>query len=214
MLVTRYALRADVKEGFKEQLSVFLGKVADGYIVAFEDVAGENPHIHAIFTSAKTAKAVRSCFVRECPGHHGNADYSLKSCDDDHAAFIRYICKGKSRDHPPVIWTRQGLEFTEEVIRAAHLAYYVNQDAVIENAKKRKTVETGNVVEQVERICKEKSLKSYQRKEIAEVYLDLFRDARKGINLFAAKAVVNTVCLLLEDPGVQREALASKIADL
>lgn len=213
-IVLRYALRADVVDGFKDQLDKFLSKVATGWIVAYETKEGENPHIHAIFNAAGTLKSIRNHFVRICDKHKGNEMYSLKRCDDDYDAYIRYICKGDAKDKDPVIWTRQGLDYTESVIEAAHRAYYVNQEAVIENARKRKKVETGNMVEQVEKICKERGYKSNDREEIALVYMDLFRDARKGINVFAAKAVVNTVCLLLDNPDCQRRDLARKIADL
>lgn len=210
----RFALRADVRDGFRPQLDSFLAKVADGYIVAHETADGENPHIHAIFTSTKTLKACRSHFARFCPDHKGNQAYSLKECDDDFEAYIRYICKGADRNSPPEIWTHQGLDYSADVIAAAHLAYYVNQDAVKENAAKRRKVEGANIVEQVEQLCKAKGLRAHQREQIAGVYLDLFRDARKGINVFAAKAVVNTVCLLLEGNDCERRSLAIKIAEL
>lgn len=213
-MVRRYALRADVTDSFREKLTKFLSKVAHGFIVAFETKDGENPHIHAIFSSDKTLKSIRNHFTRICDEHKGNEMYSLKQCDDDWEAFIRYICKGESKDKAPTIWMRQGLDYTDLVIKRAHEAYYVNQDAIITNSKRRKKVETGNMVEQVERICKERGYKSYEREEIAQVYMDLYRDARKGINVFAARAVVNTVCLLLEAPECQRKNLAQKIADL
>jgi len=210
----RFALRADVKDGFRPKLDVFLGKCATGFIVAYETADGENPHIHAIFDAEKSLKAVRNLFVRTCDDHKGQKDYSLKVCDDNWEAYIRYICKGINKDSPPVIWTRQGLDYTPEVISAAHKAYYVNQDSVDQDNKKKRKLDGGSVIHQIEAICKEKGYKSYQREDIAGVYLDMFRDARKGINVFAARAVVNTVCLLLDDPDCQRRALASKIADM
>lgn len=210
----QFALRADVTDGFRSQLEAFLTKVADGYIVAYETAEGENPHVHVILTSTRTLKAVRSHFSRFCPDHKGNAMYSLKVCDDDHEAYIRYICKGGGRTVPPTIWSRQGLEFSEESIAAAHLAYYVNQEAVIANAAKRKRVESANIVEQVESICKARGYKGFDRKAIAGVYLDLFRDARKGINIFAAKACVNTVCLLLDGSDCPRGELLIKISEV
>lgn len=214
MATKRFALRADVRDGFRPQLDAFLAKVADGFIVAHETADGENPHVHAIFTSKKTLKNCRNAFARLCPNHTGNAAYSLKCCDDNFEAYIRYICKGADRNTPPEIWTYQGLDYSEASIAAAHLAYYVNQDAVKENAKKRRKVEGANIVEQIEQLCKEKGLRGHQREKIAEVYLDLFRDARKGINVFAAKATVNTVCLLLEGCDGERRSLAYKIAEL
>lgn len=210
----RLALRADVTDGFRAQLDTFLGKVADGFIVAHETADGENPHIHAIISTHKTLKAVRSEFVRCCPSHKGNKMYSLKACDDDFQAYIRYICKGASRDSPPTIWTRLGLDYTDEVIGAAHLAYYVNQAAVVENAKKRKKVESANIVEQLESACKALNLPAHDRKGIAMQYLQLYKDARKGINVFAARACVNTVSLLLDRNEHAHTELATRIAEL
>jgi len=214
--MSRFALRAEVTEGFRSQLDDFLSKVADAYIVAYEDVSGENPHVHCILdcVHGKTEKSVRSHFSRSCPEHKGNKMYSLKKCDDDYEAYIRYICKGKGPDQCPVIWTRQGLLYTDEKIAEAHRMYYVNQGAVIANAKKRRKVESGNIVEQVERLCKARGIKAFQREDVAMVYIDLFRDARKGINVFAARAVVNTVCCLLDDPDCVRKTLAQRISEL
>lgn len=211
--IKRFALRADVTGCLKEKLSRYLGKVANAFIVVCETAEGENEHIHAIFNSEKTLKAVRNEFTRTCDAHKGNKMYSLKECNDDFDAYIRYICKGVDKKTPPDVWYHQGLDYSKESIARAHEMYYVNQDAVKENSKKRKKAE-GNMVEQVERVCKERGYKSYEREMIAEVYMDIYRDARKGINVFAARAVVNTVCLLLDNPECQRKDLARKIADL
>lgn len=213
-LMQRYALRIDVgTEGFREKLSEWLSDRGDAFIVAYEE-AGDNKHVHIILDSRHAIKAVRSSFVRTFPLVTGNKGYSLKRCDDDWAAYIRYICKGVDKDTPPVIWIRQGLHYTDEVIAESHAKYWVNNAAIKENAAKRVKVEGATIVEQLERICKEKKYKAYERKEIALEYMRLFRDARKGINVFAARAVVNTVCLLLENPEVPEQAMAMKIADL
>jgi hypothetical protein len=206
----RYALRADLSDANKATLSKWLTENADGFIVARETVEGENPHIHAILETTKTLKAVRSSFVRAFPHCTGNKGYSLKVCGDDWDAYVRYICKG-TKDVPPVIWSRCGLAYTDEVIKSAWEKYWVNNAAIEENRKKRIKVEKANIVEQIEKICKETG--ETDRKEIARVYIRLFRDARKGINVFAARAVVNTVWCLLGGDSAE-EQLIYKIADL
>lgn len=209
----RYALRVDVADGVREKLSEWLSKRCTAFIVAYEE-AGDNKHVHCIVDSDEPIKALRSSLVRALPMASGNKGYSLKVCNDDWEAYIRYICKGVSRTEPPVIWIRQGLHYTDQVIQDSWRKYWVNNAAIKENAKKRVKVESSNIVEQVEAAAKAAGLKAYERKEVALIYMRLFRDARKGINVFAARACVNTVCLLLENPEVPEQAMALKIAEL
>lgn len=208
-------MRADVYDGFRERFVRWLTTIALGWIVAYEVAGGENRHVHVIFDSESDIKKVRNSFTRTFTECVGNKGYSLKLCDDDFDAYIRYICKGGGKDIPPVIWSRQGLDYTDANIASAHEKYWVNNAAIVENANKRKRVEKDNICEQVEKLAKKASLKAHDRVEVAKIYMRLFRDARKGINVFAARAVVNTVCLLLDDPNACSEnALAMKIADL
>lgn len=211
----KYALRADVFDGFRARFIRWLTVIALGWIVSYEVAGGENCHVHVIFDSESDIKKVRNSFTRAFSECVGNKGYSLKLCDDDFDAYIRYICKGEDKDTPPVIWSRQGLDYTDQAIASAHQKYWVNNESIVENAKKRKRVEKDNICEQVEKQAKKLGLKAHDRVEVAKIYMRLFRDARKGINVFAARAVVNTVCLLLDDPNSCSEtALAMKIADL
>lgn len=208
------AFRADVKDGVREKLSSWLSQNASSFLVVYEDPNG-NPHVHGIIQAdCDNIRGIRQSFTRRFPELVGNSGYSMKLCDDNFDAYIRYICKGVDVDHPPVVWFRQGLDYSEEVVLAAHKKYYVNQAAVKENAEKRAKVDKESIIEQIEKECKRKKIKGYDRVEIAKVYLNLFRDARKGVNLFAAKAVVNTVSMLLEGGDAEKESLARKIAEL
>lgn len=212
----RYALRVDVHDVTKDKLSTWLSANCNGWICAYEEAKDENKHVHLILDSVKTLKAVRSSFVREFPENAGNKGYSLKLCDDDFAAYIRYICKGNSKTEPPVIWSRQGLLYTDEAVQDAWQKYWVNNASLEENRAKRAKVEKESIIDQVERLCKSKGVRSHDRCEIAKCYIRLFRDARKGINVFAARAVINTVSLLLdgEENSSAENLLANKIADL
>lgn len=214
--MAKFALRADVFDGFKARLIKWLGIVALGWIVAYEVATGteENRHVHLILDSDWDIKKIRNSFTRSFKELTGNSGYSLKLCNDDFEAYIRYICKGVDKDTPPVIWSRQGLDYTSSAIEQAHKKYWVNNEALTENGKKRKKVEKENIVEQVEKEAKRLKLKASDRIEVAKVYMRLYRDARKGINIFAARAVVNTVCLLLDDADGSENLLALRIADL
>lgn len=208
--VLRYAIRMDVIDSMRQRVSDWLSANGNGFICV-KEVSGDNHHVHIILDSVKAIKVLRSSLVRSFPECVGNKGYSLKVCDDDYDAYIRYICKGEP-GVPPVVWCKQGLQYTAEHIENAHERYWVNNEALQENARKRVKVEKENIVEQVEKICKKQGLKGFDREGVAKVYIRLFRDARKGINIFAARAVVNTVCCLLDGSG--EDHLAQKIAEL
>lgn len=199
----------DISEDQKDKVIQWINKF-DGYILVRE-VAPSGAHCHAILDAHKDLKSVRNSFTRAFPELIGNKAYSLKECNDDYDAYIRYICKGDSKEIAPVVWGRCGLLYTDAAIAEAHEKYYVNQEAVIENAAKRKKIDKLNLVEELEKACKAKGYTS--RKEISLEYIRRYRDARKGINVFAAKAVVNTVWCLLQGDHAEEE-LAHKIAEL
>ena len=207
------ALRADVPkdEGFKSKFCAWVAKEFDGFIVAFE-IADGNPHVHCILDGQKTEKAVRSSFTRTFPECVGNKAYSLKECNDDHDAYIRYICKGDSETSPPDIWAKCGLLYSADVIEAAHKKFYVNRAAVLEDNKKKAAVEKLSAVQLVEKECKRMGIKGFDREGIARVYLKLWRDARKPINVFAGRAVVNTVSLVLD--GASDDDLVRKLSEI
>jgi hypothetical protein len=210
---TRFALRLDVQPGWNQRVSDWASANANGFIFAYE-VAGEsNHHLHAILDSVLSIKRLRSSLTRAFPECVGNKGYSLKACDDNYDAYIRYICKGEDSSIPPTIWCKQGLLYTAQHIEEAHAKYWVNNESLKENAAKRVKVEKTSIIDQVEALAKAKGLKGHDRVELSRIYLRLFRDARKGINLFAARAVVNTVSLLL-DGDCAEDLLAHKIADV
>lgn len=212
-VLRRYALRVDVKPDLKSKLSEWCSAVGTGFICAFEK-EGDNEHVHLIIDSHKDIKQLRNSFTKKFTECTGNKGYSLKVCGDDFSAYVRYICKGSSSREPPVIWFHQGLDYSAQAIREAHEKYWVNNASLQENSRKRARVEKESIVDQVEREAKAQGLKGMDRVEVAKIYIRLFRDARKGINVFAARAVVNTVCCCLDRGDYAEEALATKIADL
>lgn len=213
LLVKRYAIRVDCVPGLQAKLSKWCSEVGTGFICAYEK-EGDNEHVHLILDSVKDVKQLRNSFTKKFPECTGNKGYSLKVCNDDFAAYIRYICKGASVDVGPVIWFHQGLDYGVCAIAEAHEMYWVNNASLQENSRKRAKVEGSSIVDQVEAEAKRLGYKGTDRVEVARIYIRLFKDARKGINVFAARAVVNTVCCLLDRGDTAQELLAAKIADL
>lgn len=211
--MTQFALRADYKDGDQALLSAWLSAIATVFLVVYEEHDGENPHVHCVFSSDKNLSALRVSFKRKFTDKIGNGGYSLKECDDDVEAYMRYMCKGDSKDNDPVVLIKQGQDYTDEKIKAAHDAYWVNNAALQSNKKKRKLIPNcQTVIEKLEAVCKEKGVRKNDKNAIAAEYIKMMKDARKPINVFAAKAVVNTVVVLLDDSGEAAETLASIIA--
>lgn len=203
-----YALRMDYEEADRQDLSAWLSSAGGAFLCVFETASGENPHVHAVIYSEKKLAALRKSFQRSFPGKNGNGAYSLKICDDDVDAYMRYMCKGASRDDPPVVLFQQGLDYTPELVEAAHGRYWVNADAI--KANKRKRVVCSTIVEELEKLCKDKGVRS--RDAIALEYVRLYKDGRKAINIFHGRGVVNTVAVLLDESGDVAQSLAAQIA--
>jgi len=224
--VSRFALRLDVPADpearlrFKGQVDTWLLQNCKAWILALESHEGENPHAHAILDSSKKIKDLRNTLVyalgfgAKGSRHGGNAAYSLKACTDDPTDYLRYICKGESEAEGPRIWSRQGLEYGEEAIREAHANYWVTNAALKENSAKRRKLAATTTVEALEKLCKQKGYKGFDRVSVANEYISMYCAARKPINLYAARAVVNTVCCLLDLGDQAKASLASRIADI
>lgn len=205
-----YALRLDVDQLDKPTLSEWLSANGTGFLVCYEEAAGENPHVHVVLYTDKKMDALRKSFTRGFPTKTGNGGYSLKKCDDDVDAYMRYLCKGTSPDIGPCVWTAQGLDFTPEKVADAHARYWVNNAALVQNKVKR--VKCATIVEELELLCKRKGVRKGDKEAIALEYIKLYRDGRKGINIFHARSVVNTVACLLDDSGDTERILAAQIA--
>jgi len=212
-MAVSYALRADSNEHLAANLAAWLVAVATCFFVVkeFGGANGENPHVHVYFESDKKLEALRKDFRRKFPDNTGNGGYSLKACDEDIDAYGRYMCKGSDRDTLPDVVCRQGLLYTDQWVKDMHDQYWVNNDSLMKN--KRKRVALGNVVEKLELECKEKQIRWDDRKSIALEYVRMYKGAAKPINVFYARQVVNTVSCLLDDTGKAEEQLADQIAD-
>lgn len=211
--MSQYALRMDYDRTVdRGPLSNWLSANSARFLVVFETAEGENPHVHVILFSEKTLAALRASFKRAFEGKVGNGAYSLKLCSVDFEGYIRYMCKGVNAATGPHVEMRQGLEYTDDAIKAAHGMYWVNNDALL--AARRARAVKMDVVEAIEKECKDKGVRSHDRVEIAKIYIRMKVTAKKGINVFQARSVVNTVSILLDDSGERETELAGEIARL
>lgn len=120
-----FALRCDFDaDADKQRLSDWLSSNADSFLVCFEEVDDENPHIHAIIYSGKNIDALRKSFKRAFEEKRGNGAYSLKACTGDVDDYIAYICKGAQEGAGARVVCSQGLEFSGERVEQAHARYW------------------------------------------------------------------------------------------
>jgi len=210
-----YAFRMDYdRASDKSRLSDWFSANASNFLVTYEEADGENPHVHAIFISDKSIAALRASFKRSFEDKRGNGAYSLKQCTEDPDSFVNYICKGSSEEDGPVVEFAQGFEYGDDRVAAAHEEYWVNNASLKASAKARAATR-GNMVEVVEKLCKEEGVRPYDRKGIARVYIREMKKARKPINIFAARAVVNGVVVALDDDSSgASEDIVSAIANI
>lgn len=206
-----FALRVDQSEGYDDAaMSSWLSANCSNFL-GTEEQEGANLHLHFFLHSQKKLQALRAALKARCSWLVGNGSYSLKPCDDDYEPYINYICKGADEESLPEVKFKQGLEYTEEYIAARHAAYWLKAVELARSSKKRASMSLlGNVVEQVEAVAKQKKLKGHEREDIAKIYINMCISAKKPINSFYAKSVVNTVSCLLE--GDQIDILATEIA--
>lgn len=183
-----YALRMDLGEGVYEKISVWLSRF-ESFFVVREGVS--NPHVHMWLSGDKEYAAVRKDIQRSFAGA-GNGFYSLKRCDSDYVDYYRYMCKGEEQGSLPDVCFRQGLLFTDEWVQEKHDEYWEFNASIV---CARGSAE--NVVSYVEREAKRLKLDGTNREEVARIYVKHYVEKRKGVNVFHARSVVNTVCAIL-----------------
>lgn len=209
-----YALRVDYGASDKQRLSDWLSANCGGYLVCYEEVVDENPHVHVVLYSEKNIDTLRKSFKRAFDDKRGNGAYSLKACDANVDDYIAYICKGVDVDSPPDVILKQGIQFDDEYVEGMHQRYW-DRNAQLVRAAGERAAARGNMVEVVEKLCREQGVRSYERKKIALVYIRQMRAQRKAINIFAARAVVNGVVVALdEEESGATEEIAIAIANI
>jgi len=211
-MIYKFAIRMDIKSdtdvsGFGEWLDSY----ATQYVACRECHEGENVHLHAYAESSSKLSAIRMSFKRKFSLHVGNDGYSMKECDAEVGDYYKYICKGNSESELPEIVLRQGLLFDDAWIQSSHDGYWVRNEELARASKARKELLAhGNVVEKIELEAKRLKLSGRDREELAKIYIRMYAGAKKAINIFHAKGVINTVSCLLDECNI--DVLASEIA--
>lgn len=214
MVHNAFALRCDYDHADKQRLSDWLSSNADGYLVCYEEVDDENPHIHAVVYSSKNIDTLRKSFKRAFPDKKGNGAYSLKACDGNVDDYIAYICKGGSVDDMAHVVCLCGLEFDEAYVVEMHERYW-DRNAALQRAAKERSSARGSMVDAVEKLCREQGVRAYERKRVALVYIREMKKLRRGINVFQGRAVVNGVVALLDDEeGGATEEIAVALSNI
>lgn len=213
--MNQFALRMNVVGEYCEvfeRLSAFLSKHCSTWLIVREKPE-ENDHLHLFMQSEKKVQALRSAFVRAFSELKGNEAYSLKECSPDYDDYLKYMCKGSSKDEQPVVAGYQGLDFGPDKFFDLHEAYW-ETNAMLNSTKRRKleAAVRGTVVEQVEAACKAAGVLAYDREGIAKQYIRIYKGLKKPISIYHAKSVVNTVSVILDGGVNQEDILAADIA--
>lgn len=207
----RYALRVDDGDDRRTRLLDWLRELGGAYLCVREDAA-DNVHYHCYLEVDNRLAALRKALQRKVVGTGGNGVYSLKPCTDDGVGYLQYMCKGESVAVGPVVEAKHGLLITDQAIAKWHDDYWVTNEQIQANRLKRKRIRQASVVELVEEECKHKGVAWSNSQLIAEEYIKMQVAARKSINVHAARAIVNTVQVLLcpDDEALTR--LSERIA--
>lgn len=206
----RFALRVDGDDQVRDRLVAWLRDLSGSYLCVREDADG-NVHYHCYLEDVRSLAGLRTALRRaELTG--GNGAYSLKPCSADHVPYLQYCCKGERPDLGPVVEAKHGLLMTDENVQKWHDDYWVTNEQIQANRLKRKGLRSLTIVEKVEEECKHQGVAWSNSQLIAEVYIRMMRDARKSINTHAARAIVNTVQVLLCPDDEALKNLSEKIA--
>ena len=179
----------------EEHLNYFKMK---GLKLACQEGDGKEQSFHYHMYFEGNLNTLRQYVKRNFPG--GNAVYSIKKCDDLFVNYLRYICKGESRDGEPRMLFSDGYD-----IQKLHDEYWDAQDEFRADLKKtlgkRKRVK--NVLEEcwerIEGTCTESSTQTAIGAEIIQWYLD------QGMRLpttFAMSSMINTYVARLNRQAV------------
>lgn len=207
----RYALRIDLDGVSGADCLQHISCHADNYFVVREG-GDDNPHIHAFFISDSKLPALRKAVQRFLSGDRGNASYSLKECAEDYAGYLRYLCKGESSGDLPDVVGRSGLDYTDDWVKGQHDEYWVNNATIVKARQKRKGMKGPTVVDQLEERVKERRVSWEKKQDIAREYIMMYKEAKKPISIHHARAVVNTVQVLLCPDDTAIKYLAAEIA--
>lgn len=198
-----FALRVDISSHDR------LGSVIDwlaghGSYIVVQEGGEQNPHVHALLECPVAVRMLRQDLRRKLTFLSGNGDYSLTTCRDAEK-YERYICKGDTEFALPQVVSKMGIQYTDDWVKERHGSYWQLQ-ADYKARHKRKGLHSATIVEKVEEICKNKSIRWDKEFEIGAEYLRLVSEGKKGVNIHQLRSTVKGVQLQLcpDDAAIQR----------
>lgn len=156
-----------------------------------------NPHYHGfMFIEKGRYAALRQAMKRVWTG---NKEYSLKKSDTKKTpSYFNYLCKGKgtgSNDKPEILARSEHL--TNDLIGICNSLYWQNQ-AKIKSATKQKKA---TIHEDILARCKERKIKSTDRKAIFQIVKDYYRKRIKYLNPSYLRNLVFQTAVYLDPDG-------------
>jgi len=198
-----YAMRVDLDLVDDPELKEWFSTLGSFFSVR-ETIAGENPHVHVFIRSTKKMHAIRESFKRKFQGCVGNRGYSLKVCTEADM-YCQYMCKGEAEGVQPEVYSKQGIEFTDEWVMERHSAYWdLNLQLKNKHKKAAKKMQP-TIIEQVVSAAKKKNVKWQDERELGKIYLQVCRVSVKSVNPSLMKSVIDGVKLQLcpDDSAVE-----------
>lgn len=185
-----YAIRLDASD--PTDLLAFLEKEDCGYL-AVKELEDTNPHFHVVMHTKKKIAAVRAALKRALPDINGNGSYSL-SLVRELDKYVRYMCKGTSKEVGPDIVGARGLQYqTAEWIEEQHDAYWVSAEEIARKRDDKKVPIIPRVID----LCKEGNVRWSDRVSIAKLYIKELVSRDKAINSYAVRYAVNLIQIKL-----------------
>lgn len=187
MPVIQIALRTD-KE--LDAVKRFIDSKAYGGWAVREISSGENEHWHwLIEADVRNVQAFRVALTRAVESLKGNGAYSA-SVVKDLEKYERYMAKGEAHGVLPEIAWRNSLKYDDDKVAELHEEYWSEHAKL----KKRKA---GSMIDHVVDEAKRQNVEWKNREKLGALYVEEVVRRARPLNIFAARAAVNTIqCLL------------------
>lgn len=181
-----YAVRIhELADGSRDRLRVFTQGIDGSYIFARE-VDATRAHYQGWVRCDVKPQALRARLKKTFPECVGNKGYSITQVKD-FEAYSRYILKG-TREEMAVIVAHCGIEVSDEFLASEHRAYWSTRADRPERSNRA-------IVDEVEEWARAQAWDHVDEHvyDVAQKVADVITGKKKGLSVFYARSVVNTV---------------------
>lgn len=181
-----YTLRVHQLDGVTDaSVAEFMSGLDCAYVMVKETEA-RRTHYQGWAVSALKDVTLRARLKKAFPAAVGNKGYSLKPAEDG-AAYMRYCLKG-TRDTPPQVVCRQGVQYTDEWLQNEWSEFWKHPKSEAYELKKAKQ----SVVEMIHghfEVYKGPITPAY----VTDVIMDAYIKANKPFDVFAIRRLLNVI---------------------